>query len=114
MFATDLHGPNEGPTTLDRWIVDLADGKVRETCLDDHPQEFPCIDDRLTGRPHRYGYAMQTSKTGGNASNSVLKHDVRRGLTIARRLGAHQSVGEFVFVPNSLRSPEDDGVLMCY
>jgi carotenoid cleavage dioxygenase len=55
---------------------------------------------------------MQTSETGGNASNSVLKHDLRRGLTTARRLGAHQSVGEFVFVPNSPQSPEDDGVLM--
>jgi hypothetical protein len=41
---TELHGPNEGPTTLDRWTVDLADGKVRETRLDDHPQEFPRID----------------------------------------------------------------------
>ena len=40
-----------------RWIVDLADGKIRETCFDDHPQEFPRIDDRLTGRPHRYGYS---------------------------------------------------------
>jgi carotenoid cleavage dioxygenase len=27
-------------------------------------------------------------------------------------LGTHQRVGEFVFVPNSSRSPEDDGVLM--
>ncbi|MGH3773806.1 MAG: carotenoid oxygenase family protein [Pseudonocardiaceae bacterium] len=112
MFDTQLHGPNEGPTTLDRWTVDLADGKVRETRLDDHPQEFPRIDDRLIGRPHRYGYAMQTSSTGGNAGDSVLKHDLRRGQTIARWLGAHQRVGEFVFVPHALHAPEDDGVLM--
>ncbi|MGH3768195.1 MAG: carotenoid oxygenase family protein [Pseudonocardiaceae bacterium] len=114
MFVTDLHGPNEGPTTLDRWIVDLADGKIRETRLDDHPQEFPRIDDRLAGRPHRYGYAMQTSGGGGNAGASVLKHDLRRGLTTARRLGDHQSIGEAVFVPHSPQSPEDDGVLMAF
>jgi carotenoid cleavage oxygenase len=42
----------------------LADGKVRETRLDDHPQEFPRIDDRLAGHQHRYGYAMATSATG--------------------------------------------------
>jgi carotenoid cleavage dioxygenase len=112
MFVTDLHGPNEGPTTLDRWTIDLADGKVRETRLDDHPQEFPRIDDRLVGRPIRYGYAMQTSGTGGDAGDSVLKHDLYQGSTTARRLGTHQRVGEFVFVPNSSRSPEDDGVLM--
>ena len=112
MFDTDFHGPNEGPTTLDRWTVDLADGKVRETRLDDHPQEFPRIDERLLGRPHRYGYAMQTSGTGGAAGDSVLKHDLARGQTIARRLGAHQRVGEFIFVPNTPQAPEDDGVLM--
>lgn len=32
---------NEGPTTLDRWIVDLAAGKIRETRLDDHPAGVP-------------------------------------------------------------------------
>lgn len=64
MFASDFHGPNEGPTTLDRWVIDLADGKVRETRLNDHPQEFPRADDRLVGRHYRYGYAMQTCPTG--------------------------------------------------
>ncbi|HEV7453303.1 MAG TPA: carotenoid oxygenase family protein, partial [Pseudonocardiaceae bacterium] len=86
--------------------------KVRETRLDDHPQEFPRIDDRLVGRPHRYGYAMQTSSTGGTTGDSVLKHDLRRGQTTARRLGTHKRVGEFVFVPNAPQAPEDDGVLM--
>jgi carotenoid cleavage dioxygenase len=112
MFVTDFHGPNEGPTTLDRWTVDLADGKVRETRLDDHPQEFPRIDDRLVGRPYRYGYAMQTSSTGGRPGDSILKHDLHRGQTTARRLGTEQRVGEFVFVPHAPQSPEDDGVLM--
>ncbi|MFY9808046.1 MAG: carotenoid oxygenase family protein [Pseudonocardiaceae bacterium] len=112
MFDTELHGPNEGPTTLDRWTVDLADGKVRETRLDDHPQEYPRIDDRLVGRPHRYGYAIQTDGTGAEAGCSVLKHDLRRGQTTARSLGAQQRVGEFVFVPSSPQAPEDDGVLM--
>ncbi|MGH3672425.1 MAG: carotenoid oxygenase family protein, partial [Pseudonocardiaceae bacterium] len=76
------------------------------------PQEFPRIDDRLVGRPHRYGYAMQTSGTGGTAGDSVLKHDLARGRTIARRLGAHRHLGEFIFVPNAPQAPEDDGVLM--
>ncbi len=112
MFVADRHGPNEGPTTLDRWTVDLADGKVRETRLDDHPQEFPRIDDRLTGRSHRYGYAMQTAVGGGNAGTSVLKHDLRRGLTTVRQLGDQRSIGEVAFVPNAPHSPEDGGVLM--
>ncbi|HYZ36194.1 MAG TPA: carotenoid oxygenase family protein [Pseudonocardiaceae bacterium] len=112
MFATDLHGPNEGPTTLDRWTIDLADGKVRETRVDDHPQEFPRIDDRLAGHQHRYGYAMATSATGGDPGDSVLKHDLRRGLSTARRLGPDKRVGEFVFVPDAAHAAEEDGVLM--
>ncbi len=112
MFATDFHGPNEGPATLDRWTVDLADGKVRETRLDDHPQEFPRIDDRIVGRPYRYGYAMQTSGTGCSAGDSVLMHDLRHDRTTARRLGTHKRVGEFVFVPHAPQAPEGDGVLM--
>jgi carotenoid cleavage oxygenase len=111
MFDTQLHGPNEGPTTLERWRVDLADGKVRETRLDDHPQEFPRIDERLLGRPHRYGYAVQTS--GGTAGSSVLKHDLLRGGTTARRMGADQRVGdEFIFIPHAPQAPEDAGILM--
>ncbi|MGH4002004.1 MAG: carotenoid oxygenase family protein, partial [Pseudonocardiaceae bacterium] len=110
MFVTDFHGPYEGPTTLDRWTVDLADGKVRETRLDDHPQEFPRIDDRLAGRAYRYGYAVQTAS--GQFGDTVLKHDLRHGTTTARRLGAGKRVGEFVFVPNPARALEDDGVLM--
>jgi hypothetical protein len=30
-----------GPLTLDRWIIDLAAGKVTQQRLDDRPQEFP-------------------------------------------------------------------------
>ncbi len=109
----ELRGPHERPTTLDRWTVDLTAGKVRETRLDDHPQEFPRIDERLLGRPHRYGYAMQAaSGTGAIAVDSVLKHDLHQGRTTVRRLGQHRQPGEFVFIPNSPESAEDDGVLM--
>ncbi len=113
VFDTEFHGPNEGFTTLDRWTVDLADGKVRESQLDDRPQEFPRIDDRLVGRPHRYGYALQaTSGTGAIAVDSVLKHDLHLGRTIVRRLGQHRHPSEFVFIPTAPHAPEDDGVLM--
>jgi carotenoid cleavage oxygenase len=113
MFATDLRGPNEGPPTLDRWTVDLADGKVRESRLDDRPQEFPRVDERLVGRCHRFGYAMQTMPgTGAVAGDSVLKHDLVGGRTEARSFGPGQRAGELVFVPASPDAAEDDGVLL--
>jgi carotenoid cleavage dioxygenase len=113
MFATDFHGPNEGQPTLDRWTVDLADGKVRETRLDDQPQEFPRVDERLVSRRHRYGYAMATmAGTGASAGDAVLKHDLAAGRTTAHNLGPGRRGSEFVFVPNSADAAEDDGVLM--
>lgn len=113
MFASDFNGPNEGQPTLDRWTVDLADGKVRESRLDDRPQEFPRVDERLVGLRHRYGYTMQTmAGTGANAGDAILKHDLLNGRTVARQLGVHRRGSEFVFVPSSPDAGEDDGVLM--
>ena len=112
MFATDTNGPNEAPT-LDRWTVDLADGKVRESRLDDRPQEFPRVDERLVGRRHRYGYALQTEYTTEfNMGDALLKHDLVAGRTEAASLGKGRSGSEFVFIPSSSDAAEDDGVLM--
>ncbi len=113
MFDTDRLGPNEGPPTLERWTVDLADGKVRESRIDDRAQEFPRVDERLIGKRHRYGYAasVDDSTDGGD---TLLKHDLVGGNTAARCFGGGKALGEFVFEPSSPDAGEDDGVLMGY
>ncbi len=112
MFDTDHLGPNEGPPTLERWTVDLADGKVRESRVDDRGQEFPRIDERLIGRRHRYGYAPTFD--AGDMTDIVLKHDLVGGNTTSRSFGKGKMVGEFVFHPASPDAAEDNGVLMGY
>jgi carotenoid cleavage dioxygenase len=112
MFDTNLLGPDEGPPTLDRWTVDLSDGKVRESRIDDRAQEFPRVDERLVGKRHRYGYAPEVGDGGG--SDTLLKHDLVAGNTRARSLGHEKILGEFVFHPSSPDALEDDGVLMGY
>ncbi len=74
MFDTDHLGPNEDPPTLERWTVDLADGKVRESRIDDRSQEFPRVDERRVGKRHRYGYAPSFDLDG--ATDTLLKHDL--------------------------------------
>ncbi|MEO3760046.1 carotenoid oxygenase family protein [Mycobacterium sp. B14F4] len=111
MFDTNRLGPDEGPPTLDRWTVDLADGKVREERIDDNPQEFPRVDERRVGRRHRYGYAPAV---GGDGSDTLLKHDFVGGRTERRSFGDGKVLGEFVFEPSSPDAAEDDGVLMGY
>jgi carotenoid cleavage dioxygenase len=114
MFATDFTGPNEGPAYLTRFTIDTAAGKVREHRFDEHGQEFPRHDERLTGRRHRYGYAAGVVAAGVRTGDSVLKHDVVAGTTVERRLGAGREVSEFCFVPSAPDSAEDEGVLMGY
>jgi carotenoid cleavage dioxygenase len=109
-FATEMRGPNEGPPTLERWRIDLTSGKVLEERVDDQGQEFPRIDERLTGRRHRYGYAVGVGPEG---SNCVIKHDLVSGGRTVQQLGPSTGMAsEFVFVPAADDAAEDDGVLM--
>ena len=114
MFAHDHNGPADGEPTLDRWTIDPTAGKVVEERLDDRPQEFPRIDDRLAGRRHRFGYGTtfavrpgadgQTLRMGG-----LLKHDLDAGTTTVWDPGPGRSAGEGVFVAASDTSAEDEG-----
>ncbi|MGW0893865.1 carotenoid oxygenase family protein [Saccharopolyspora sp. NPDC002578] len=111
MFDADRRGPDDGPPALDRWTVDLTAGKVREQRLDDRPQEFPRVDERLVGRRHRYGYAPAVGRRLEQGS-ALLKHDLREGTTTTREFPPGTEIGEFVFEPRTPDSAEDDGVLM--
>jgi carotenoid cleavage oxygenase len=112
-FATRHDGPDEGPTSLERWTVDLAAGKVVEERFHDRSQEFPRVDDRVATRPHRYGYTVGFETVDGRQeANVVLKHDLAQGTTQQREFAAGAQPDEFVFVPRSPDAGEDDGVLM--
>jgi carotenoid cleavage dioxygenase len=113
VFDNDLLALTEGTGTLDRWTVDLADGKVRESRFDDRNQEFPRVDERRIGKRHRYGYAPAFGD-GLTGTATLLKHDFVGGRTQTRSFGAEKVVGEFVFHPSSDRAAEDDGVVMGY
>jgi carotenoid cleavage dioxygenase len=115
MFDAEHRGPNEGPPTLDRWTIDPAAGKVVEERLDDQPQEFPRIDERLMGRRHRIGYSV-TLPAGPDPGmgDSVLRHDLAGATTSARCFGQGKAVSEFVFVGSETSRSEEDGFLMGY
>jgi len=123
MYDTDRSWPNptDGDPTLDRWNIDLIANKVREERVDDRPQEFPQVDERVVGRRHRYGYTVGAERldpalqTGLVAhSDTMFKHDFASGATTKRHLGPGTSASEFVFVPSNADGAEDDGVVMGY
>jgi carotenoid cleavage dioxygenase-like enzyme len=112
MFATLLNGPYEGLPSLERWTIDLDAGKVSTDVLDDRGQEFPRIDERLTGRPHRYGYAAAFGQ--GIEHGPALKHDLAAGTREEHHYGDGRVTLEPVFVPRSASAAEDDGWVMSY
>ena len=114
MFAKSIEGPNEGGSpTLDRWTVDPAAGKVREERLDDRGNEFPRVNETLLMSKHRYGYAVDTVESATSFDTTgVLKHDLRSGTTEEHVFANGGHPGEFVFVPSSGATSEDDGYLM--
>lgn len=97
---------------LHRWDFDLAAGTVRETALDDRPIEFPRIDDRLCGTPHRYGYAVRNLSSKTDEANSLLKYDLASATSLEHDFGAGFYPGEAVFVPDPTGREEDAGWLM--
>lgn len=112
MFASDVRGPNEGPPTLERWRIDPKGGAVKEERLDDQGQEFPRHDERLVGKPHRYGYTAGLGREftfGG-----LIKHDLRSGRVERHDPGPARHFMEPVFVPRTPDAAEDDGWLLAY
>lgn len=115
MFDQVRNGPDEGPSSLWRWTVDLVTGSVREEQLDDTPMEFPRVDERLVGREHRFGWAVGLSDDADGVSfadSRLLKIDRHNGTVVAREFGHDHAVGEAVFVPASPDAAEDDGFVL--
>ena len=110
MFDRELRGPSEGSPTLERWTVDPRGGPVKEERLDDRGQEFPRIDERRTGRIHRFGYGTAVGE--GLAFGALLKHDLVRGTGEIHHEGPHRAFSEPVFVPAHADAEEDEGFVL--
>ena len=113
MFSSSTIGPEE-PTapTLDRWVIDPVAGTVESSRLDDRSQEFPRLDERLVGRRHRYGYAVELVKDGSFDAGGIVKNDLVTGASQVHRLEPGRAASEAVFVPASATAGEDEGWLL--
>jgi len=112
MFDRERRGPNDGAPSLWRWTIDRAAGKVREEQLDDRPVEFPRVDERRVGRPHRYGWGVGLQLDGDDVvfgANAMVRYDRQTGGSEVVDLGEGRDGGEVVFVPRSAEAAEDDG-----
>lgn len=115
MFTRSRFGPDENPRGLERWTIDSAARTVETRTIDRTPQEFPRLDERLTGRPYRYAYALgvpEPFRPELVGSAPLLKHDLQTGERLEHPFGPDEVAGEFVFVPAHADAEEDEGWLM--
>ncbi|MEO7853507.1 MAG: carotenoid oxygenase family protein [Rubrivivax sp.] len=110
---------DESPvSTLVRWTFDPKAGSRRfsETPLDDHPGEFPRLDERFTGLPYRHGYfqagAVTDAGEGRVARNGLAHIDHATGNVNLWRPGTGDYCGEPVFVPLQAGADEGDGFVL--
>ncbi len=98
-----------------RWVIDLATGKVTEGQTDDLAGEFPRVNEHLTGRQTRYGYACpQRTWDFEFDFEGVLKYDFETGTSQGHYYGDTEVSGEHVFAADPAGTAEDDGWLMSF
>ncbi|MGH9092091.1 MAG: carotenoid oxygenase family protein [Acidimicrobiales bacterium] len=114
-LAVKDEGP--APGAFSRLVLDAAGGSHTLTHLDELKTEFPRIDDRLTGRPHRYltvggdvGAGAELLTRGEH--NRLLRYDMVAGTTVDHDPRA--SVGEVVFAPREGSTGELDGYYLTF
>ncbi|MER7661879.1 carotenoid oxygenase family protein [Streptomyces sp. NPDC096193] len=99
---------------LRRWTVDPSAKRVTEEQIDDLVVEFPTINGELTGREHRFHYAVSYPDDQGIGNHGVVKYDRKTGARQIHHVGTGQLPSEAVFVPAAGASDadEDGGYLL--
>ena len=116
VFASHFDGPDEGPPHLWRWTIDPASGTVKEEQLSDVPVEFPRVDERLVGRPYRYGWVsgLTPPNSAGicDMGSTIRQFDAKTNDFASHDFGDGFATGEAVFVPTTPEADETDGVVL--
>ena len=74
---------------MKRWRITPGASKAKEEFLDDRTVEFPRIDDRQTGREHRYIYAVATENDlAEGAYHALIQYDVAASRSVVRDFGS--------------------------
>ncbi|MEQ1785756.1 MAG: carotenoid oxygenase family protein [Acidimicrobiales bacterium] len=114
MFDAKRLGPDDSAPLLWRWTIDTGAGTVTEEPLGDQAMEFPRVDERVVGRPHRWGYAsaIRRADQDNGFGGDLVRIDGKSGDMTRIDLGAGRIGGEWVMVPRHEAAAEDDGWLM--
>lgn len=96
------------------WRFNLGTGAVRSRQLDDVAGEFPRMNDRFLGRPHRYSFMPRIAPSPTLQFDGLLRYDRQTGTRLDFDHGAGWVGGEAVFAPRAGGTAEDDGWLVSF
>ncbi|WP_322013076.1 carotenoid oxygenase family protein [Paraburkholderia sp. J12] len=95
-----------------RYRIDLASGVVHEMQAGDDGMELPRIDERRTGLPYRYGYAVEQPTPF--EMRGIVRYDWHTGTRERYAVPPGDQNSEPVFVPKRGGRAEDEGwILTC-
>jgi carotenoid cleavage dioxygenase len=116
IFDAQRLGPDDAPPMLWRWTIDTVGGSVKEEQLSDQSFEFPRVDERLVGRPHRWAYGAEgvRNRAGNDFGGRLVRIDGKSGETSLIDLGPGRRAGEWSMVPRHAGAAEDDGWLVSF
>ncbi len=108
--------PGAGPSAhgFARATIDLPRAAVTLHHLDDNGTEYPRVDDRLVGRPHRY--LTVAGRSGAPLApgehDRLYRYDMTAGTSVHVDAGA--AIGEVVFAPRTGATAELDGYYLAF
>ena len=114
MFASGANGL-DALGRLERWVVDPATRRIARHVVDATAQEFPRIDERRFGLPHRHAYTVAVPPDGDpqlSGATKLFRHDMQDGGRQVHEFGEGRVPGEFVFVPAHADAAEGEGWLV--
>ncbi|MGH8546223.1 MAG: carotenoid oxygenase family protein [Gammaproteobacteria bacterium] len=101
-----------GRPTLSSWTLNTRTGSFSEEILDELPQEFPRIDDRVFGQENRYGYTTWYAGAGTIEMRGINVWDFKCGSRSSYDFGAKCRISEAVFAPAGPEVAEGAGYLL--
>ncbi|MEU4649155.1 carotenoid oxygenase family protein [Nocardia fluminea] len=99
---------------LYRYRFDLRTGATIETELDNANIEFPSVDSRVMGRPHRYSYSMSLGNEPTLLFDGLVRFDSQTGAKEEHKFGAGRWGSEAPFAARDGSTGETDGYLVCF
>jgi carotenoid cleavage dioxygenase-like enzyme len=99
---------------LYRYEFDLVTGQTSERPIDDQNIEFPSMDQRIVGIPHRYSYNMSLANEPTLLFDGIVRYDTQTGEKESYQFGPGRWGSESPFAPRDGSKNDSDGYLVTF